>query len=131
MQKESAQHCQALRRDGRPCIGRPVPGSPYCVAHHPNAAVWRAKGGHGRSNHERAAKLLPARLRPIADTLQEAFDRCYRGELTEKRAAALAVLARALVTVVQAGEYEERVRELEQQTVGVLAWRQREHDGMA
>lgn len=57
--------------------------------------------------------MLPERLRPIADTLAGALDEVHRGELDPRQATAMAALAGALVRVVTAGEYEERLRTLE------------------
>lgn len=92
----------------------------YCIAHAPESQQWRSRGGTHSRTSERAARLLPARLRPVADLLERAVMECYRGELPERRLVALAAGARALVAVIQAGEVEERVRELERHVADMV-----------
>jgi len=106
------QQCQATRKDGTPCRGTAT-ASGYCFAHDPASAEHRAKGGRNRSNAARSLRMLPERLRPIADKLAAALDEVHQGTLDPRQASAMASLAGALVRVVQAGELEERVRALE------------------
>ena len=107
------QRCAATRRDGAPCTAQSGP-SGFCIGHNPGAQEARRKGGHGKSRAERARKLLPARLRPVADALEKALDEVHRGELDPRAASAMASLAGALVRVTTAGELEERLRSLEE-----------------
>lgn len=109
-----AQRCPALRKDGQPC--RATPGaSGYCVGHDPASAAARAKGGRSTGRAARALRLLPERLRPVADMLARALEEVHSGALEPRRASAMAAVAGALVRVTQAGEMEERVRALEAQ----------------
>lgn len=110
-----AQHCRAIRRDGSPCQGKPLADG-LCFAHSANAAANRAKGGRNRSRAARSLKMLPERLRPVANLLTKALDEVHDGTLDPRQASAMAALAGALVRVIQAGELEERVRALEAAT---------------
>lgn len=111
---KNAQRCPALRRDGEPCTARAT-ASGFCVGHDPQAQANRAKGGRSTRKSERALKLLPERLRPVADLLSRGLVEVYDGDLEPRQAAAMASLAGALVRVVQAGELEERMRAIEAQ----------------
>jgi len=57
---------------------------------------------------------MPPRLVPIYELLESALGEVHEGSLKAGQAIAMATLARALVAVLQAGEMEERVRQLEQ-----------------
>ena len=107
------KRCGSTRRDGAPCTAQPGP-SGYCIGHNPGAQEARRKGGHGKSRAERARKLLPARLRPVAAMLEDALGQVFRGELDPRVATAMASLSGALVRVTTAGEIEERLRTLEE-----------------
>ncbi len=111
------QHCPAVRKDGARCTARPGP-SGYCIGHNSGAQDARRKGGHGKSRAERAGKLLPARLRPVAAMLEAALGEVYRGELDPRQAQAMSSLAGAIVGVITAGELEERLRALESRQNG-------------
>jgi len=106
------QRCPAIRRDGALCTAL-AGASGYCIGHNSGAQEARRKGGHGKSRAERAGKLLPARLRPVAAMLEDALAEVHRGELDPKVATAMASLAGALVRVITSGEMEERLRRLE------------------
>jgi hypothetical protein len=58
---------------------------------------------------------MPPRLIPIFDRLERAMEEVHDGTLDPKRATALASLARAAVSVLTAGEMEERLRNIESQ----------------
>jgi len=109
--------CQATRRDGNPCTAPATRDEKWCVGHDPNLEeirqAARAKGGRHTSNAERAAKLLPARLRPLVDKLEEAINQVHAGTLAPAKGTAMAALSNALVRVFQCGELEERLRRLE------------------
>ena len=57
--------------------------------------------------------MLPPRLRVVFDRLDVAMEEVVAGTLSTGRATALAALASASVRVLQAGEFEERLRTLE------------------
>ncbi|SRR5260370_36058666 len=111
---EKRQRCTAVRKDGQPCQALAT-YTGLCIGHLPQAAQWRARGGEQSSNANRAAKLLPSRLAPIAEGLERAFQAVETTDFDVRKATAMAAIARALIAVHEAGEYEERLRILEQQ----------------
>jgi hypothetical protein len=90
----------------------------YCYVHAPALdgvrAEARRRGGRNRASAVRLRALVPPRLIPIFERLEAALERVDRGELDPRQAQAMASVARALVSVLQAGELEQRVRDLEQ-----------------
>ena len=58
--------------------------------------------------------MLPARLRPVLDSLEKAMSEVYSGELDPRQAQAMSSLARAMVVVLEVSSLEERVRRLEE-----------------
>lgn len=109
--------CAALRKDGQPCRVRALPGDEYCFTHSPAQAdareIARRTGGHNRAKVIRLQKLMPARLVPIFERVERALVETHEGRLEPAQANALANLSRALVTLLQAGEFEARLRSLE------------------
>lgn len=114
----AAKRCKASRAGGQPCSNGIVLASGYCVMHDParqaQLASIRSAGGKAKSNANRAAKMLPSQLRPVLDKLIAALDSVQDETLTPQQASAMAAVARAIVTVMTAGQVEERLRELEQ-----------------
>lgn len=80
--------------------------------------VARAKGGRNTAKAARLRKLTPPRLLPIFDRLEAALGEVHAGTLDPRQATAMAALARALTTILQAGELEARVRDLEERNGG-------------
>ena len=84
-------------------------------------ASWRRRGGERRSNQARAKRQLPEELlslRQVQAVLCRALRRVECGELEAGPANAMASLARAIAAVAEAGDLEERLSALEQQTGG-------------
>ena len=108
-----AERCQALKRDGSPCTAKAVSGD-RCIGHRPGVEDARRKGGAATSRAARADKLLPARLQPTAALLEQAMTEVHSGTLTASQGSAMAALASALVKILASGEYEERIRLLEE-----------------
>jgi len=110
--------CLETRRDGTPCTAQVVGGGSRCWAHDPALAAKRAetrrRGGQNRANRVRLAKIMPLRLVPVWEQLEQALAAVLAGDLNPKQASAAASVARALVAVQQAGEVEERLRKLEE-----------------
>lgn len=104
--------CKATRKDGQPCRGMAIFDG-FCIGHAAQSRAWRAKGGRNCSKQARLDALLPARLRPVVDLLEKALHEVYEGALGPKQASAMASLAGALVKVIEAGSFEERLRALE------------------
>ena len=94
--------------------------SGYCFSHDPDREAERddarRRGGENRSNSARLRGLVPPRLLATFDALEDAMTEVHDGCLDAKQANAMASLARAMVSVLQAGELEERVRALEGKT---------------
>ncbi len=116
----NAKHpCRGIRKDGRPCRMMALPDSDRCFAHDPRQAEARQqarqKGGRNRSSAVRLRGLMPPRLAPIFDQLEAALTEVHDGTLDPKAATAMASLARALVAVLQVGEMEDRMRQIEAQ----------------
>ncbi len=118
--------CRATRKDGQRCRATPTKDG-FCLAHSPALADKRraayALGGRNRARHRRLAKLVPPRLLPVFDLLEEALQEVHAGDLDPRRAQAMASLAGAMGRVLTAGELESRLRRLE----GALHERIEEH----
>ena len=113
---QTPDRCRAIKKSGVPCSARAVRQG-YCFGHAPDLEEKRQearrRGGSSTSRAARAGKLLPIRLRPVADALESAIGEVHRGELDPRNAQAMASLAGALVKVMTSGELEERMRALE------------------
>lgn len=115
---ERDARCHATRRDGERCGSTIVLPSGFCAMHDParrdeNAAA-RSKGGKHSATVVRLRGLLPPRLIPVFERLETALEEVHSGDLDPRAATAMASLGRALVAVLQAGELEERLRNVEQ-----------------
>ena len=122
--------CQATKQNGEPCPSPALNDRPFCFAHDPQRAKERrqaqAKGGRNKSNVIRLRNLAPPRLLPIYDKLEQALEEVHSGKLSPAQAGAMAQLARALAAILQAGEFEERLRALEGNTpIQAKDWRVR------
>ncbi len=91
-----------------------------CAWHDPQLATeraaWRQKGGQSRSNKARARKRLPAETLSLTEVeafLSYTLKATLAGKVEPGVANAVANVARTMTTVVQAGEMEGRLRELE------------------
>ncbi|MCI0438791.1 MAG: DUF5763 domain-containing protein [Chloroflexi bacterium] len=109
---ETARVCPAIKKNGERCTAQPGADG-YCIGHSPAATEARRRGGAGSSRAARAVKLLPVRLRPIADILENALIEVHEHRLDPREGQAMASLATALSRVVSVGEMEERIRTLE------------------
>ncbi len=114
-----ARRCVAVRKDGSPCRALALPTSPddHCWAHdaanQAKVRQVRKAGGHGRASRARAEKLMPAKLRPVLDTLLDALGKVEDGSLTPQQASSMAAVAGAVLKVFQVGTLEERLAALE------------------
>jgi hypothetical protein len=113
--------CTATNRDGvTPCSADARPGSRYCTWHDPalaeQRAQWSREGGRAKSNQRRARKELALAADGVAQlpaVLFRALGRVEAGDLEPAVANSMATIARAIVTVQQAHELEERLSSLE------------------
>lgn len=110
--RANPERCPVIKQSGEPCTATALLDG-FCIGHRPGAQEARRRGGASTSRVARAQKLLPARLRPVADALEAAIGEVHRGELDPRIAHAMASLSGALVKVITAGEMEERLRVLE------------------
>jgi hypothetical protein len=111
--------CKATNAQGKPCSAQARPTG-YCQWHDPalvaERAEWRRQGGAARSNKARAKKALPDTvLTPpeLQGVLSKAIRDVLAGQLEPGPANAAAALSRALVTLREATELEERLSVLE------------------
>ena len=111
-------HCAGTKRDGQPCEVRILVDGRHCLAHAPGMAERRAagarRGGRNRSNAVRLRALAPPALVSVYARLEQALEDVLDGRLDPRTATAAAALARAMAMVLQVGELESRVRQLEQ-----------------
>lgn len=112
--------CRATNKDGSPCGAYVNPGAEWCRWHDPALAEerkrWARQGGKAKSNRRRAAKeleLAAAGVGQLPAVLFRALGRVESGEIEPAVANAMASLSRAIVTVQQAHELEERLQALE------------------
>ena len=119
--------CRATKRDGSRCTSVMVNANGFCYAHDPVYADERketqAKGGRHKARLVQLRHLSPPRLLMIYDKLEQALQQVHDGELDPRQAQAMATLARALATILQMGELEARVRELEAGASRSRDWR--------
>lgn len=91
--------------------------SGFCWAHDPALATERTearqRGGAHSAKVVRLRGAMPERLMPIFDRLERALQAVEEGGLTPGQAGAMASLARAMATLLEAGEMESRLRALE------------------
>lgn len=115
--------CTAIKKNGQPCTLRAVTDG-LCIAHRPQATEARRRGGLNSSKQARLNAMLPARLKPILSLLEKAIEETYKGELDTRIAQAMASLSRGMVTVMEAGVFEERIQRLEHKMDGMKGHRQ-------
>jgi hypothetical protein len=115
-----ADRCPATTKEGKPCSATPRPGRGYCLWHDPTAAAERSanarKGGQSRSNLARLKRALPTEtldFRDVQGVLGAVLRDLLAGTLDPPVANAAANVARAFAAIAQAGEMEDRLRELE------------------
>ena len=110
------KRCKNRTRNGEPCRGFAMEDG-YCFSHSPalekKRLEARAKGGKNSARVARLRGLVPPRLMPVYDRLEQALEEVHGGEIESKQATAMAALARAMVAVLTSGELEERLRNLE------------------
>lgn len=115
-----AERCKSLTVEGQPC-GAAVWRDGWCRWHHPaNAeelAEARRKGGEASGNVNRKlrelAKLAPKDLADVEGLMRATLVAVLIGKVTPRQASAVAAVARALVAVQEAGEFESRLATLE------------------
>jgi len=109
--------CSATRRDGWPCKATAGPDG-KCFGHseglREKAQAARRRGGQNRATSARLAKMLPQRLMPIYDLLEQVLGELHKGTVTPQVGGAMAAVAGQMVKLLTSGELEQRVRQLEE-----------------
>ena len=111
--------CKATNASGAPCSAQALADG-WCRWHSPTLeaerAAWRRKGGQNKSTTARARRALPTDPKDLGDVkrvLGRALIDLERGALDPARGSAMAAVARAMTTVIEKGEIEDRLAELE------------------
>jgi hypothetical protein len=109
--------CKGTNLSGKRCRLRALADG-YCFAHSPalenKRKEARLKGGSNSARAVRIQKLLPSRLGPVNEMLGNILKELYEHKMDARTAQAIASVSRALVTVLTAGELEERIKVLEE-----------------
>ncbi len=116
----TVERCKGITKDGKPCAAKPRPGTEVCPWHSADLAErrreWSRRGGINSSNRARARKALPANVMTMQE-LHGVLGLTIRGVLSGRVepsvANSVASLARAMTTVAEAGEFEQRLAALE------------------
>ena len=105
---------------GAPCSAQPVRKTGFCYWHDPSREperqANRRKGGAARSNRARLRKQYAAEvltLREVQGLLSKLLKDVTEGRVEPGVASAGASVARAIASVAQVGDMEERLAELE------------------
>jgi hypothetical protein len=118
--KTEPKRCKATKLNGEPCQAAAITPAGYCFTHEPKLSAERdrarQKGGKNSAKIVRIRGLIPPRLVEVYDTLEAALGEVHDGKLSPGQAGAMASIARAMVAVLESGQLEERVRDLEAKT---------------
>ena len=108
-----AARCQAIAKSGKPCSASPLPDSPWCLFHAPEAAEARRaagqKGGRAPSNAARARRQLPEAMdaAELAGWLATLFKGVMAGKVEPKVGTAAAAIAKVMLEVKGAAAIEQ------------------------
>ncbi len=112
--------CRGATKAGKPCAARPRPGTDLCPWHSDDLAdrrrEWSRRGGTNSSSKARARRQLPDGAMSAAELgglLGLVLKGVIAGRVEPGVGNAAANIARALVSVREASEIEDRLRELE------------------
>ena len=112
--------CQATNKDGKPCAATPRPGTTVCPWHDETLAerrkAWSGKGGRAKSNRVRARKAIPDGVMTpleLRGVLGIVLTDVIAGKLEPGVGNAAANVARAMVSIQETQELEERIAALE------------------
>jgi len=116
-----ADRCIGTNKSGKPCSAKPLPGSDRCPWHDPAWAdrrkAWSVRGGRNKSNAARAKKQLPAGVLStdeLRGVLGITIARVLRGDVEPGVGSSVASLARAYVSVTEAGAVETLTAQVEE-----------------
>lgn len=119
MDGSDVPRCRMTTKEGKPCAARPKPGTDLCPWHSPehvaNRKEYQRRGGYGKSNKARLAKLLPTAELSAAEILG-LLAGCYleiiAGERDPSQGAPLSSMARTMLEVRRVAELEEQLNEM-------------------
>jgi hypothetical protein len=118
--------CTETKKDGTPCTA-PVlrAGASVCSSHDPEMAdrlkASRAKGGRSKSELHRMKALMPARLIPIFEQMEDRLPDVFSGAINPRVAQALAAYIRTMAVLVQQGQVELEIADLREQIAALQA----------
>ena len=112
--------CSATNKSGAPCSAQAWRDG-ICRWHHPalegERQAARRRGGESRSNRVRAGRRYAAAvlsLRAVQGMLSAVLEDVIAGEVEPGIATAAATVGRAIASVAQVGDLEQRLLDLEQ-----------------
>lgn len=117
--------CSAITKAGKPCRGRALAGSQYCLSHDPESRERlreaQRKGGEGKATSRRLAKQWAALGAELGDSdmpaiLKSCMFAVKAGDMTPAEASAIATLAKTAVAITHDTELLERIEALEDAT---------------
>lgn len=115
-----ATQCLGRNKAGGPCAARVLPGSGFCQWHAPEMAAqrraWSAQGGRNRANSQRARKSLEGEAMTtdeVLGLLSRTLRKLEAGGIEPGLGTATATVAKALISIRQSSELEDRLAELE------------------
>ena len=124
------EKCSAIAKSGSRCRRPALAGKQHCLMHDPGSAGLRReaskKGGHARSNAERARKALQPAMtsEDLLVTLSEVIRKAERSEIEPGIVNCISGAARAMNEIRKSTEIERRLEELEQRAgIADTRWR--------
>jgi hypothetical protein len=111
--------CRAIAKSGSRCKNPVLVGKQHCLFHDPDAGELRLlgsrTGGRNRANRTRAAKVLPPAFTSteLLAVLSGAIRKVEAGELEPGVVNAMSSAARAMNSIREMTEVEQRLAELE------------------
>ncbi len=116
----TVDRCKGITKGGEPCAAKPRPGTELCPWHSADLAErrreWSRRGGVNSSNKARAKKQIPdgtMSAGELGGLLGLVLKGVIAGKIEPGVGNAAANIARALVSVREASEFEERLTALE------------------
>jgi hypothetical protein len=111
--------CRATNANGAPCEAQPVRADGYCYWHSPQTAAEREanrrKGGHNRSNVQRAKRrygTAPLSTDDLRELLAETLRRALAGSIDPPLANAIANLSRVALAANEASAVSDLMQRL-------------------
>ncbi len=118
MVKPASARCKATTAAGSPCSAQPIRDDGHCYWHSPAIAAERdaarRRGGANKSNKTRMAKASQGMaMDEVQILLAAVLKGTITGRFTPGQASAAAAVARAMATIHQSVQLEQRLAEVE------------------